>query len=49
MGIDFFDLRRRYESLDVKGDPLMAIAAMIPWESLRPKDLRTTSVVTIGK
>jgi IS5 family transposase len=31
----FFDLSRRYEGLDVKDDPL--VAAMIPWESLRPK------------
>jgi transposase, IS5 family len=35
--LGFFDLRRRYEGLDVKDDPLVAIAAMIPWESLRPK------------
>jgi hypothetical protein len=25
------------EGLDVKDDPLVAIAGMIPWESLRPK------------
>src|ERR1700716_1805742 len=35
--LGFFDLSRRYEGLDVKDDPLVAIAAMIPWESLRPK------------
>jgi IS5 family transposase len=35
--IGFFDLSRRYEGLDVKDDPLVAIAAMISWESLRPK------------
>jgi hypothetical protein len=35
--LGFFDLSRRYEGLDVKGDPLVAIAAMVPWESLRPK------------
>ena len=34
--LGFFDLSRRYEGLDVKDDPLVAIAAMIPWESLRP-------------
>src|SRR5437016_3871328 len=35
--LGFFDLSRRYEGLDVKDDPLVAIAAMVPWESLRPK------------
>ena len=35
--LGFFDLSRRYEGLDVKDDPLVAIVAMIPWESLRPK------------
>ena len=29
----FFDLIRRYESLDEKSDPLVAIAAMVPFES----------------
>ena len=33
----FFDLNRRYESLDDKNDPLVAIAAMVPFESFRPK------------
>jgi hypothetical protein len=28
--LGFFDLSRRYEGLDVKDDPLVAIAAMIP-------------------
>ncbi|MFZ3327981.1 MAG: transposase [Methylocella sp.] len=28
---------RRYESLDEKGDPLVAIAAMVLWESFQPK------------
>jgi IS5 family transposase len=32
--LGFFDLSRRYEGLDVKDDPLVAIAAMVPWESL---------------
>jgi hypothetical protein len=35
--IGFFDLSRRYEGLDVKNDPLAAIAAMILWISLQPK------------
>jgi IS5 family transposase len=35
--LGFFYLSRRYECLDVKDDPLVAIAAVIPWESLRPK------------
>src|ERR1700704_242325 len=35
--LGFFDLSRRYEGLDLKDDPLVAIAAMVPWESLRPK------------
>ncbi len=35
--LGFFDLSRCYEGLDVKDDPLVAIAAMILWESLRPK------------
>ena len=33
--LGFFDLSRRYEGLGVKDDPL--VAAMIPWEPLRPK------------
>ena len=28
--LGFFDLSRRYEGLDVKDDPLVAIAAMVP-------------------
>ena len=35
--LDFFDLNRRYESLTEKNDPLVAIAAMVPFESFRPK------------
>ncbi|MGI8569195.1 MAG: hypothetical protein ACR2KT_09110, partial [Methylocella sp.] len=35
--LGFFDLRRRYEGLDAKDDPLVTIAAMVPWESFRPK------------
>jgi hypothetical protein len=30
-------LNRRYESLDEKGEPLVAIAAMALWESIQPK------------
>src|ERR1700682_705738 len=35
--LGFFDLNRRYESLIEKNDPLVAIAAMVPFESFRPK------------
>src|ERR1700738_1628540 len=35
--LGFFDLNRRYESLTEKSDPLVAIAAMVPFESFRPK------------
>ncbi len=35
--VGFFDLSRRYEGLDEKSDPLVAIAAMIPFESFRSK------------
>ena len=35
--LGFFDLSRRYEGIDAKDDPLVAIVAMVPWESLRPK------------
>ena len=35
--LGFFDLIRRYESLDEKRDPLVAIAAMVPFESFRSK------------
>ena len=33
----FFDLSRRYESLDAKPDPLVALNKLIPWEEFRPK------------
>ena len=33
----FSILNRRYEGLDAKGDPLVAIAAIVPFESFRPK------------
>jgi len=32
-----FDLSRRYESLDAKPDPLVALNRLIPWESFRAK------------
>jgi hypothetical protein len=35
--LGFFDLSRRYESLTEKNDPLVAIAAMVQFESFRPK------------
>ena len=35
--LGFFDLNRRYEGLTEKNDPLVAIAAMVPFESFRPK------------
>jgi IS5 family transposase len=35
--LGFFDLSRRYQGLDAKDDPLVAIAALVPWECLRPK------------
>jgi hypothetical protein len=35
--LSFFDLSQRYEGLDVRDDPLVAIAAMVPFESFRPK------------
>src|ERR1700724_1666088 len=35
--LGFVDLNRRYESLDEKNDPLLAIAAMVPFESFRSK------------
>ena len=37
----FFDLGRRYESLDARPDPLVAINRMVPWESFRAR-LRAT-------
>ena len=32
----FSDLADRYASLDVKKDPLVEIAAVVPWEEFRP-------------
>lgn len=32
----FFDLNRRYESLDAKHDPLVALNRLVPWEAFRP-------------
>ena len=33
----FFDLSRRYEGLDEKNDPLVAIAAIVPFEAFRER------------
>lgn len=33
----FFDLSRRYESLDAKNDPLVGLLHVVPFESFRPK------------
>ena len=33
----FFDLQHRYEGLDVKSDPLVPIAAAVPFELFRAK------------
>ena len=33
--LGFFDADRRLAALSEKGDPLEAIAALIPWESFR--------------
>ena len=33
----FFDLSRRYETLDTKPDPLVALNRLIPWETFRAK------------
>ena len=33
----FFDLSRRYDSLDAKPDPLVALNKLIPWEDFRPR------------
>jgi len=33
----FFDLEDRYEGLDTHGDPLVAIAAVVPFEMFRVK------------
>ena len=39
----FFDMQRRYEGLDAKSDPLVAILAAVPFEPLRRK-LKTALV-----
>jgi transposase, IS5 family len=33
----FFDLSWRYEGLDEKNDPLVALAGLVPWETFRPR------------
>ena len=35
--LGFFDLSRRYESLDKHNDPLATLAPLIPWEAFRPR------------
>ena len=35
--LGFFDSNRRYESLTEKNDPLVAIAAMVPFKSFPAK------------
>lgn len=35
--LGFFDLGRRYDGLDAKGDPLAALAAAVPFEAFRPR------------
>lgn len=35
--LGFFDLSDRYEGLDAKNDPLVPIAAAVPFEPFRPK------------
>jgi len=35
--LGFFDLSRRYEGIDAKSDPLVAILAAVPFELFRPK------------
>ncbi len=35
--LGFSDLNRRYDGLNEKNDPLVAIAAMVPFKSFRPK------------
>ncbi len=39
----FFDLQQRYEGLDAKSDPLVAILAAVPFELFRVK-LKTALV-----
>ena len=34
--LGFFDLSRRYEGLDAKGDPVVAILLAAPFEAFRP-------------
>lgn len=35
--LGFFDLSRCYEGLDERGDPLVTVAAIVPFDSFRPK------------
>jgi hypothetical protein len=33
----FFDVETRYAKLDAKGDPLVALNAIVPWGNFRPR------------
>jgi len=33
----FFDVSRRYDSLDAKSDPLVGLNNLVPWEDFRPR------------
>jgi hypothetical protein len=33
----FFDVTNRYAGLDAKADPLVKLAAVVPWEAFRPQ------------
>ncbi|MGQ0445983.1 MAG: hypothetical protein ACT4O2_12875, partial [Beijerinckiaceae bacterium] len=41
--LGFVDVRRRYEGLDKNNDPLVAIAALVPFETFREK-LKTAPI-----
>ena len=43
----FFDLSRRYESLDLKKDPLVALERLVPWGRFRPRLLAAFEVAAI--
>ncbi len=45
--LGFFDLSRRYEGLDRKRDPLVVLAATVPWELFRPKLLAALTALDL--
>ena len=50
----FFDLSRRYESLDRKNDPLVALERLVPWARFRPSllaafELAAVRATTVGR